>query len=371
VCVSGHTAGTTATTTVSSSQQSNNNNSSLLFLEANVVHRTSSDDDLYNLIEEGKMAELAASSVDDLMSRPFSSIDDDIDYEQEEEVVVVSTSSNKKRTTSTKDVPKRAAAGKLPMKPPKPKLIKSSYYTGGESPQDYLNAIWKERGYDQQLQRISSKTAGYSKKATPLQLASFGSEVVKACNTDNAEVLSLLLDCGLSPNPTNKFGDTLLHLVCKRANERVLQCLIQHGCDLQVADSFGRTPLHHVAWSGTFSSKNAKTLLDADVCQILVEDQHHKCPLEYVRTEDWPKWIDFLRQHVDEYWPVGGGQTKEALLPRDKPPRAASESESTISLDLASQLASGAISPDVVKRMDQDTKRKYNPNESLYNLLCR
>lgn len=257
---------------------------------------------------------------------------------------------------------------------PKPPLVASSIpqpvsdYQG--SPQRYLEKILVERGYP--IQRTSSKDAGYHKVATPLQLASFGTEVVRAANSSNIPHLSSLLKMGLSPNPTNNFGDDVLHQVCKRSNFDVFACLVQHGADLQVADSFGRTPLHHVAWSASFCERTAKMLMDVDLNQLFIQDQRNLCPLDYVRTGDWPLWLDFLKRVKDVYWPVGGPVVPRTALPRDKP---RPPDPTLLSVDLAKLLSSGDKTPEEIAKMDEMTRKNYRgagePSSSLFNLLCK
>lgn len=84
-------------------------------------------------------------------------------------------------------------------------------------------------------------------------------------HTSDTSSLSLLLRCGLSPNPSNQFRvstslvllslrqkywmdphtfmqlwrsrlplqDSILDLVCKRANQPIFECLMKHGSELQ------------------------------------------------------------------------------------------------------------------------------------------
>jgi hypothetical protein len=62
--------------------------------------------------------------------------------------------------------------------------------------------------------------------------------------------------------------------------------------------------------------------------------------LEYVRKEDYPTWIEFLRSKMDAYWPID-----KASQPRIPSARHQEEAP-TISLDVVIALASGAMSPE-------------------------
>ena len=237
------------------------------------------------------------------------------------------------------------------------------------TPQQYLMAIVKERGYD--FQRVTSVEAGYYHDPTPLQVASFGTELVKAVHSGDTQALTAFLDCGLSSNPCNSFGDSILSLVCKRGDEAMFQVFVDHGCDLQVSDSFGRTPLHHAAWAGTFSKVMIKSILDQDLLQLLVQDKQGKCALEYVRKERFPDWLAFLKESLDTYWPLDKSISPllAASLPRERGP--APDPVEAVSVELATQVAMGKISVEEVAKMDGPTKKCFNkpPPEQKFTLF--
>ncbi len=99
------------------------------------------------------------------------------------------------------------------------------------SPQACLEKLVAQRG--DKYQRIPSDDAEYDAVPSALQLASFGTQLVKAVHTSDTEMLGRLLSCGLSPNPCNQFRDSILDLVCKRANDPIFMLLLEMGADLQ------------------------------------------------------------------------------------------------------------------------------------------
>ena len=105
----------------------------------------------------------------------------------------------------------------------------------------------KARGYC--TRNFCSLEGGYYCKPTPLQKASYGLRVVQAVRASNEALLGKLLRCGLSPNPCNDFGESIVHMACRRGDSKLLRVLVQAGCCLQVTDDFGRTPLHDACWA--------------------------------------------------------------------------------------------------------------------------
>jgi len=229
------------------------------------------------------------------------------------------------------------------------------------SPHKFLLAILRARDYP--TLRLTSYEAGYHSNPTHLQLASFGTAVVKAVHSSDAQSLSKLIGCGLSPNPCNQFGDSILSLICKRADYSVFSVLVDQGCDLQICDSFGRTALHNLAWASQFSGPMAKVILDTDLHQLLLEDKRGQCPLEYVRQDKWGEWISFLRANMDEYWPVSRDRPIKPL-PRDFRNGPVADPMQALPTDYAVKISSGEISPeDAVKQSQPPTP---TPGFSLF-----
>jgi hypothetical protein len=227
------------------------------------------------------------------------------------------------------------------------------------TPQGYLHLQKLLQNQGHSLPRIKSSDTEYKTVPSELQLASFGSDLVRAIHTSDVSLLSALLGCGLSPNPCNQCGDGILGMVCKKANLPIFQCLLDHGCDLSVVDGFGRTPLHHCCWANTFCKPMVEAILERDPIQLLIEDKHGKTPLEYLGSNIVCDWKSFLDSSVSKYFPAGG------RLPQLKSPKinrsneAPPDPSNNISVDLAKLVSSGYMSPKEVAQMDERTRNTY------------
>lgn len=227
-----------------------------------------------------------------------------------------------------------------------------------ESPQHCLDRILLQgRGYSPGQLRIKAEAAAYDTTPSPLQLASFGTELVRAIHTSNLQFLSDMLSCGLSPNPCNQFRDSIVDLVCKRANASVFESLVQHGCDLRVCDGFGRTPLHHCCWASTFCPEIAMTILKHDWKQLFVEDKRGQTPLEYVREDLYEEWIEFLQGVVERVVP----QQIPSLSPLklERPDGYLPDPINALPSKLAMALSAGKLSPSQVKQMSLEMKARF------------
>mmetsp|Transcript_23451 Transcript_23451/g.38197 ORF Transcript_23451/g.38197 Transcript_23451/m.38197 type:complete len:673 (-) Transcript_23451:106-2124(-) len=226
-------------------------------------------------------------------------------------------------------------------------------------PQALLSEILARRGYDKEY-RFKADDSEYDAIPSPLQLASFGTHLVKAVQASNTELLSKLLRCGLSPNPCNQFRDSVFFdLVIKRSNLEVFECLLEHGCDLQVTDGFGRTPLHHCCWASKFCRPIAEMILDRDPVQIFLEDKHGQTPLEYIRSDLHGEWNDFLEEVADIYWPAGGKLPRIASPKDRRPDGHLADPPNALSVTLAAMVSSGNVTPEQIASMDEHTRRTY------------
>jgi hypothetical protein len=168
------------------------------------------------------------------------------------------------------------------------------------SPQLVLDKMIQARGYS--TQNFCSLEGAYYCKPTPLQIASYGIRMVQAIRDSDTETVRQMLDCGLSPNPCNAFGESVVHMVCRRGDTALLKLLVDRGCSLQVTDDFGRTPLHDACWTAEPNFEIVSMILDADERLLHVVDCRGSSPLSYIKKEHWKQWIDFFRSKAGIYW---------------------------------------------------------------------
>jgi hypothetical protein len=101
------------------------------------------------------------------------------------------------------------------------------------SPKIFYDNLLRSRGYS--AKNFYSLELYYC-SPTPLQKASYGNELVRAVRESDADLLKRILTCGLSPNPCNAFGESLVHTVCRRGDFKLLKVMVEAGCSFQVSD---------------------------------------------------------------------------------------------------------------------------------------
>lgn len=218
------------------------------------------------------------------------------------------------------------------------------------SPQVYLDLLLRSRGYS--TKRYETLKTAYYSSPTPLQQASYDLYLVGLVKKNDLVALSDAISCGLSPNPCNKYGESLAHMVCRRGNTPMLQLLLQNGASLQIGDDYGRTPLHDACWAAEPSFETVQVVLQADARLLHMIDARGHVPLNYVREHHWSQWIEFIDEQKDVFWPP--------LETTQGPPPLALQPPNTFSLpdpsramplELAKMVASGKMTPEDVRIM--------------------
>jgi ankyrin repeat protein len=246
-----------------------------------------------------------------------------------------------------------------------------------DSPQEHLNSILSSRGYS--TRTYPALESGYFNKPTKLQLASYSGYMMTIIRKDDAkaqETFRKLLSSGISTNPCDFSGESVLHALCRRGNHTLAHIMLQVHAEqtiasvgdaavdmVQISDDFGRTPLAAACWSSSPSFETVKLLLDRDLHLLQLVDARGSTPLSYVPPEHWPAWIDFLNEVADHYWPEKDEEQRqqEAEVP---PPltlvapnsRRFPNPANALMLELASLVAAGKMNRAEAECLKYDTE---------------
>jgi Ankyrin repeats (3 copies) len=130
---------------------------------------------------------------------------------------------------------------------------------------------------------------------TPTEI--YDMEVSRAVRTCDLDRMRQLLKEGKSFDACNKFGESLIHMACRRGDVRVVKFLIEEAhVRLDVRDDFGRTILHDACWTGQPHFDVMDVLIQAVPPDFWVlEDKRGHVPFDYVRRQHWGPWLRYLR----------------------------------------------------------------------------
>lgn len=219
--------------------------------------------------------------------------------------------------------------------------------------QEYFDALLQERGYVIKL--YNTLDTAYYNNATPLQIASYGPRMVRIIKESNVNALRETLAVGLSPNPCNQFGESLLHMVCRRGDLGLLKVMIEAGSSLQVADDYGRTPLHDGFWAADPAYGVVETILKRDAGLFFMKDKRGALPLSYAHKSHWHDWMTWFDENIDRFFSEEDAkfyQPTDLVLMR---PNSFSlpEPKTDLSLELIKMVACGDLSPQEARVMSE------------------
>jgi len=134
-------------------------------------------------------------------------------------------------------------------------------------------------------------------------LANYDVDVVAATREEDLQTLSdLHHKQGRSLSCCNRYGESLLHMACRRGFFPIVSFLTQEaGVAIRITDDCGRTPLHDALWHRDCQYATVDLLIRKDPSLLLMCDKHGHTPFSYARREHWEVWKQFLwdrREHI-------------------------------------------------------------------------
>jgi hypothetical protein len=171
--------------------------------------------------------------------------------------------------------------------------------TGETSPQEYLMEILKSKG---SVITISSslEVEGFFAAPTEEEISAYGHDVLAAVRTRDIKKLREYHRNGRPLKCSNKFGESLLHLACRRGFVDVVTFLIKEaGVTVRVIDDYGRTPLHDVCWTCEPNFELFELIMTACTDLLFMKDRRGHTPLDYARREHWGAYVKFLDERQE------------------------------------------------------------------------
>lgn len=143
-------------------------------------------------------------------------------------------------------------------------------------------------------------------KPTEKAVAAYDATIVNAVRSANLDALRSAHKESL--NACNQFGESLLHMACRRGNVEVVRYMVEEAkVNVHVRDDYGRTILHDATWTARPNKDVMEVLLKAVSPEMLLaQDVRGHTPFDYARKEHWAEWVTFLSERQDRLvWPQG------------------------------------------------------------------
>ena len=134
--------------------------------------------------------------------------------------------------------------------------------------------------------------------------ADYSIEVVSATRDNDMSKLRELHTSGHSLYCCNRFGESLLHMACRRGFTSMVKFLIEDAnVTIRRSDDCGRTPFHDALWNRECQYDIVEMLVFRDPSLLLTCDKNGHTPFAFARREHWHLWRQFLwdrRNHIRE-----------------------------------------------------------------------
>lgn len=167
------------------------------------------------------------------------------------------------------------------------------------SPVTHLKRLFKRTDIGEQILGKSNRSV-VSKPSADLTEA-YDLEAVNAIRKGDVENLRKLMEQGKDLNACNRFGESLIHMACRRSDVDVVKFLVHEAhVNLEVTDDFGRSPVHDACWT-TIPNFDVMDLLIRNVSPetLLAEDVRGHTAFHYARKEHWTQWVEFLAEREE------------------------------------------------------------------------
>jgi len=167
-------------------------------------------------------------------------------------------------------------------------------------PHEFLVKKLKKRGIMVKAQSFSDMSGFFVESQSPEDVEKYwNAEVITAVRENHLEALRKMHAEGRPLQCHNKFGESLLHLACRKQRIEVVDFLLNEvKVSAAVRDDFGRTPLHDACWTPVPNFKLVDCILKKCPDLLYVKDKRGHTPLFYGRQNHWESWIRHLEERI-------------------------------------------------------------------------
>ena len=166
------------------------------------------------------------------------------------------------------------------------------------SPISILHTIFGESD----LVVATNISADFFQKPTEQEIEAYDVEIVRAIRMGDLGALKRLHVDGKDLNASNQFGESLLHMACRRGNVSIVSYMLREAhVRVNHRDDFGRNILHDACWTSSPNLDIMDELLEfVNPLLMLSEDARGSTPFDYCRRDHWGEWIKYLSDRKEK-----------------------------------------------------------------------
>lgn len=164
------------------------------------------------------------------------------------------------------------------------------------APVTYLKSLFDKSVTGRAFLKGTRPASPYT-KPTQAFMDAYDLKVVKAVRGNDLPTLKEMHLQGKSLNACNRFGESIMHMACRRGMLDIVTFLLETGCAVDIRDDFGRTPLHDACWTTVPNFEVMNVVIQKVHPDILLcQDVRGHTPFHYARKEHWGAWVSFLEE---------------------------------------------------------------------------
>jgi Ankyrin repeats (3 copies) len=165
-------------------------------------------------------------------------------------------------------------------------------------PEETLHRLMKDQDFEIRYQESLSLPDFFSLH-TEEEMHYYDADVIEAIRQQNISKLREFHQNGRPLKCSNRFGESLLHMACRRGFYDVVLFLIHEAkVPVRIRDDYGRTVLHDAAWTCEPNFPLLQLILTECPDLLYMRDRRGDTPISYARKSHWSEWNQFLHQNV-------------------------------------------------------------------------
>ena len=158
-----------------------------------------------------------------------------------------------------------------------------------QNPMEYLSSITSYSLSRDEMERVWSKRSGC--------VDGYTMEVIRAIQSNDLGGLRAMLEQGQTMQCCNRFGESILHMACRRGFVDIVKFLVHEAnVEVDIADDYGRTPMHDAFWACEPNYDLVDILVKVAPQLLFVTDKRNHTPLQYARRLHWADWNRFFKE---------------------------------------------------------------------------
>lgn len=176
-----------------------------------------------------------------------------------------------------------------------PKLMEET--DNQEDPNELLSRVLRSKKIEIKHEQALE---GFFAKYTEEEIAAYDTTVINAIRKQDVDLLRKLYAGGRPMKCSNRFGESILHMACRRNFLKVVEFLIKEAhVTVRLHDDYGRTILHDAAWACEPNFELIGLILKECPDLLHIKDQRGHTPVEYARKSHWAEWNKFIKENTD------------------------------------------------------------------------